>query len=89
MVRQLERMDGLHLVFVQYVEGFSVDDEWVYNPPNLESARIVFAHDLGHDKNRELIALEIDRAIWLVKVSRTEVRLERYNTARSAGTSVR
>jgi hypothetical protein len=38
---------GRHLALVKYLPGHVVHDEWVYNQPDIDSSRIVWARDLG------------------------------------------
>jgi hypothetical protein len=73
---RLEREPGKQLVFVRYADGYTVHDEWVYNPADLTTARVLFAHDLG-DRNPELIAAYPNRTLWLATVSKDEVWLMR------------
>jgi hypothetical protein len=80
IVNQLERQAGRHLVFVRYEKDFPVDDEWVYNAADLTGAKVIFAHDLGDERNGELMATNPGRAAWLVKVSRWQTPLEPYVT---------
>jgi hypothetical protein len=79
IMRRLHRQEGQHLVFVRYDESFSLDDEWVYNPGDLNSARVIFAHDLGDRRNPELMAAFPERSGWLLIVSPEQVRLEPYS----------
>ena len=78
IIRQLEVLNGSHLVFVKYAANYTVHDEWVYNPPDLAASRILFAHDLGEERNRALLKEFPERSIWRVNVSSDAIRLERY-----------
>jgi hypothetical protein len=82
VVRQLEAQEGSHLVFVSYEDdGPAGDCEWVYNGADLNTARIVFAHDLGDAKNAALIASYPDRRAWHVSVTKDQ-RTSRLDPAR-------
>jgi len=70
---------GRHLVFVSYDEKYSVHDEWVYNAADMDSAPIIFAHNLGDEKNARLIELYPDRRLWRASVSDAEKRLDPYH----------
>jgi hypothetical protein len=63
--RRLESTPGRHLVFVRYGPQHSVHDEWVYNRADIGSAKVVWANDLGEERNRELISFLGDRRVWL------------------------
>ena len=76
--RGLELQGGRHLVFVHYADTFSVHREWVYNPASLNDAPVLFVHDLGPEKNAELMARYPDRLPWNVKVSQGRTQLEPY-----------
>jgi hypothetical protein len=54
---QLEKKPGQHLVFVPdtILLGTDTFPDWVYNPPDIDQARIVFARDLGAARNQDLI----------------------------------
>ena len=62
---RLESMPGRHLVFVRYGPKHSVHDEWVYNGAEIRNAKVVWANDLGQDRDRELIRYLGDRRVWL------------------------
>ena len=66
-IQALSKMGGKHLVFVRYLPGWDFGDEWVYNTENLAATTVVFAHDLGQAKDRELTAYG-DRKIWLLRL---------------------
>jgi hypothetical protein len=78
---QLDREPGKKLVFVN-VTSDAKHYEWVYNPADLEAANVLFVHDLGDVKNRQLIALWPDRTPWIARLgNHNEVTLARYSRA--------
>jgi hypothetical protein len=78
VVTRLWGRRGEHLVFVRYEKMFSLENEWVYNDAALDAARVIFAHDFGDEKNRELIARYPARSVWLCTVSRRISELHPY-----------
>jgi len=68
IVRQLRVEPGDHLVFVRYEHKAFDTNEWVYNEPDIDSSRIVFARDMGAAKNQELIRYYPRRRVWSVVV---------------------
>lgn len=75
--RALAESGGRHLVFVRYDEG-SERLTWVYNDPDLASASIIWARDLGDARNRELVARFPGRRVWLVVARREQARILAY-----------
>ncbi len=63
--KQLRRQSGSHLVFVRYAQLHNVGTEWVYNAANIDGAPIVWARDMGPERNRELIDYFPSRSAWL------------------------
>ena len=53
-----------HLVIVSYERGYRIVDEWVYNAANIDDSRIVWARDMGKEKNEQLIEYFSGRKIW-------------------------
>ncbi len=76
--RHLEAEPGLDLVFVRYDPAYPVGLEWVYNLSDLKHADVIFAHDLGAVKNRELVTEYSGRQMWLLTVSDQEAPLVAY-----------
>jgi hypothetical protein len=56
---------GRHLIIVRYSEEWRPTEEWVYNGADIDGAEVVWAHDLGPQENRRLIAYFHDREVWL------------------------
>lgn len=68
VVAKLEQIPGRHVVVVQYLPGHSVEQEFVYNDADIDASRIVWARDLGWERDRELLSYYHDRRIWLLRV---------------------
>jgi hypothetical protein len=73
--RSLEAEGGQHLVFVSYDHSVSPHVEFVYNPLDLENARVIWARDLGAE-NARLLPHFPGRKLWRMRVSPTEVALQ-------------
>jgi hypothetical protein len=76
--KQLEAIPGKILVFVRYSPGHVFQDEWVYNQADIDSARIVWARDLGLEENTELQAYYKDRSVYLLEPDFRPPRLRPY-----------
>jgi hypothetical protein len=63
------RQDGLrHLVIVRYSPAHSPHCEWVYNEAGIDDAKVVWARDMGAEKNTRLRDYFPDRRVWLLDV---------------------
>ena len=67
--RQLSAQPGKHLAIVRYESSHNSYVGWVYNEADIDSARIVWAHDLGKEKNLDLLRNYHDRTVWLIEVN--------------------
>jgi hypothetical protein len=65
--QRLEAAGGRHLVIVRYTPQHSIHDEWVYNHADIDSSAIVWARDMGTERNRELLEYYQGRKIWLLQ----------------------
>ncbi|QDU60826.1 hypothetical protein Pan216_16780 [Planctomycetes bacterium Pan216] len=64
--KRLSGLSGKHLVLVRYPPDYPLNDEWVYNGADLEGAKVLWAHDLGPERNADLMRHFADRAVWIV-----------------------
>lgn len=67
VISELNQHPGEHLVFVRYSKEHIPHCEWVYNGANIDSARIVFARDLGDSSNLALARYASQRMVWVLK----------------------
>jgi hypothetical protein len=67
VLHDLQQHQGRQLVLVQYGPHHDPTLDWVYNSADIDSAKVVFARDLGTDANQELVDYFKDRQVWDVK----------------------
>lgn len=66
----LEAMGGQHLVVIRTdatvrknpSEGIAFG--WIYNHPDIDESKVIWARDLGEEKNRKLLDYYKDRRVW-------------------------
>jgi hypothetical protein len=69
------------VVFVRYSFNFSVVktfEEWVFNPPDIDDAPVIWAHDMGWQANQELLARYPDRKAWLFQANTAPIIIDPY-----------
>src|SRR5205807_9927666 len=62
---QLRQEGGRHLVVVRYGSKPAYDC-WVYNEADIDSAAVVWAHEMDAERNGRLLAYFKDRQVWLL-----------------------
>jgi hypothetical protein len=78
ILKQLENEHGKQLVLVRYRPGHEVLEEWVYNGADIDGSKVVWARDMGAEKNQELVDYFQNRRIWLVEPDEKPVRVEEH-----------
>ena len=78
LAAQLERTPGKQLVIVHLPYGHPAADDWVFNAPDIDSAKIVWARDMGPEENQELVLYFQTRRIWFVEQDDGIMRLTAY-----------
>lgn len=73
----LTGLPGKHLVVVTYAPDSNVHAEWVYNRADIDQAKIVWARDLGPEKNAALFAYFKDRDRWCAHISAAHIDFRR------------
>lgn len=74
---ELEQRNRKHVVVVRYGPEHNYHEEWVYNSADLESSAVVWARDLGSERNQALLEHFYDREHWLLELNGTH-KLSRY-----------
>ena len=65
---QLQSTPGQHLVLIEYAPFHSPHDEWCYNSADIDRSKIVWARDLGSDKNDALLRYFSHRSVHRLAV---------------------
>ena len=80
----LEQKGPAHVVLVRYKSAFQIErpldihSDWNYNRADIDSASVIWAHDLGPDENRRLLQYFKGRAFWLFQPDDFPGHLEPY-----------
>lgn len=67
VIHELMHEGGRHLVIVRYSASHDLDTEYVYNRADIDGSPIVWAQDMGEEKNRELLDYYRGRKVWLLQ----------------------
>jgi hypothetical protein len=84
LLRRLESEPGKHLVIVHYHLTAYDTFEWVYNDPDIDRAKVIFARDMGDEKNQELLNYYPERRVWRVLIENAQGVLLGESTATSS-----
>jgi hypothetical protein len=71
-----------HLVIVRYSPEHSPHVEYVFNHADIDKSQIVWARDMGDEKNKELIDYYPNRRVWLLQPDSPPLSLVAYPAPR-------
>jgi hypothetical protein len=74
---------GEHLVLVKYEAGHDPLFEWVFNPADIDASPVVWAHDMGAERNAALCRYYADRKVWRLTLSGNLPELQALNRGES------
>jgi len=69
---------GTHLVIVRYSAEHNGHAEWVYNGADIDGSAVVWARDMGKDRNRKLTDYFSGRRVWLLEADSQPAHLVPY-----------
>lgn len=78
----LENLPGPQLVFVRESLKRDPNEHWVYNAPDIDASKVVWAWEMDAANNRELMQYYPDRKAWLVDMDTEPATLTPYSAAR-------
>ena len=81
IVSKLEMETGKDIVIMHYEKKHSIHEEWVYNRADIDGAEIVWARDLGREKNRRLFEYYNDRIVWALYPDSNPMKLIKMGNA--------
>jgi hypothetical protein len=61
---RLNQLPGQHLVLVHYHSHDIPSQDWIYNSANIDTSKIVWARDMGRERNQELLRYYPTRQVW-------------------------
>ena len=76
---ELEKQPGNQLAIVRYSPTHIPGNEWVYNRADINASKVIWARDMGKQKNQELLAYYPSRTVWLVQPDLDPVSLTQYS----------
>ncbi len=84
---RLEGLPGPQLAIVRYGPHHDNLNEWVYNSPDIDNSKVVWARELNSADNNKLIDYYQNRTVWLVEPDSSPVAITAYpgQVAGSAG----
>ena len=74
LLDRIKRENGKHLMVVNYGLGHSVHNEWVYNEPDIDSAKVIFARAINRTQDCQLVEYFKERRIWSLDIDEDESR---------------
>jgi len=78
LAKEIVGSRGMVLLIVRYSAEHDYMREWVYNGADIEHEKIIWARDMGPEKNQELIDYFKERRVWLLQPDETPPRLQPY-----------
>jgi hypothetical protein len=81
LLDQLRAMPGEQLVIVRYGPDHDVNREWVWNRASIDSAKVIWARDMGDAQNQELLEYFKSRRVWRLDADDPSPKLQPYTAA--------
>jgi hypothetical protein len=79
---RLKQMPGQHVVIVHYQQMHSVFDEWVYNLADIDAQKVIWARDMGPQRDDQLAHYYQGRHLWVVDPDEPGAVLHKYEDVR-------
>lgn len=86
---ELEQLPGQQLAIVRYGAVHNSFEEWVYNVPDIDTSKVVWAREMDPADNKELIHYYAHRKVWLVEPDATPARISPYSIPSAADVAAR
>ena len=73
--KYVEQLPNKYIAIVSYDKTYSTLFEIVYNEADIENSKLIWAYDLGAEKNKALLNYYSDRKILMIKVSGSQMEI--------------
>ncbi len=73
-----ERNNKKYLAIVSYSNEYTFLEDIVYNKADIDSSKLIWAYDLGEEKNKKLLDYYKDRKVLRVKISGSKMKIDPY-----------
>ena len=77
-IGHMNQLPGRQLALVRRGKHEDLLDQWVYNSADIDTSKVIWAWDMGPEKNRELLDYYKDRKVWLVQPDTDPVSISPY-----------
>lgn len=84
VIQALQKINGSHLVLVRYRPWHNFHNGPIYNDADIDGSPIVWARDLGLERNRKLLRYFNSRKVWLFEPDLQPPQLAPYDTETGA-----
>ena len=78
VVADLSKNPGGQLAILRYAPDHFIFEEWVYNSPDIDGSKIVWAREMDPASNAELLRYYKDRKVWLIEPDFNPPRVSPY-----------
>ena len=78
IIDRLKQTESKHLILVKYSEDHLINEEWVYNEPNLGESQLIWARYMNEQKNQQLKDYYRSRTAWLLEPDPENSGLQKY-----------
>jgi hypothetical protein len=75
---RLEETANKHLIFVRYDHCHDSCYEWVYNRADIDQSQVVWAREMGTERDQLLVDYFHDRKVWLLEADTANPLLQAY-----------
>ncbi len=72
----IEKLPNRYIAIVTYDANFNFHDEIIYNKADIANAKLIWAHDLGDEKNESLLEYYNNRNILMIKISDSQIEIK-------------
>jgi hypothetical protein len=90
LLSKLSHLPSRQLVIVRYRPDHpALGIEWVDNDADIDNSKVIWARDMGAEKNRELLRYYGDRQVWLAEPDETPPKVSPYDLSMLKSPSAR